>query len=219
MNLTARLAALIVCICMSISGYPAERSGADKAYPAVRGYLSQLPFQADILRQLSASEAERLIALSAEQGINVFELIDCAVRYAKEAGIRLSITGDSLRAVESRFSLGDERVLAILPVDKLIRLEAGVIISSGQKEVDIYLDSEYESYIEIGKAHYKTRFGFERMSPLLFDGCYGVQVSRFLISTPLEKLELYAPAKGAIYVKGLSRPKRWNLQIIRRIAE
>jgi len=33
------------------------------------------------------------------------------------------------------------------------------------------------------------------------------------LHAPLERLELYEPGKGAIYVKGLSRPKRWNLDV------
>jgi len=56
------------------------------------------------------------------------------------------------------------------------------------------------------------------MEPRLFAEAYGVQVKRFPVSTELQKLELYAPAKGAIYVKALNRPKRWNLNIVVRLA-
>ncbi len=208
------MTAFIAVFTITSIAFTAERRGADSAYPAIERHLSNLSLEAGKTRELSDGETAALIDLSAKEGINVFELIDCAARYAKGEKARILISGDSLRATEGRFSLGDERVLAILPIDKVLWLEIGTPVSPGQKDLDIYLDSEYESFIEIGKAHYDRRFGFERVSPLLLDGCYGVQVSRFLITTPLSKLELYAPGKGAIYVKGLSRPKKWNLQII-----
>jgi len=211
-NLRRGLAVALIIATASLSAV--ERRGADLAYPAVAGFLAGLPLKAGSNFVFGDSETEELIALSASQGINVFELIDCVARYVKTLGARVTITGESLRKTERRFKLGDERVLAILPVENLNRLEIGTPVSKEQKEADIYLDSEYESFIEIGKAHYKTRFGFASLSPLVFDDCYGVQVSRFLISTPLERLELYAPAKGAIYVKGISKPKRWNLSLI-----
>lgn len=207
--------AATVALCLSVTMLSAaEKRGADSAYPAINDFMSALSLSPGAVHSMDDSAVEGLISVSASQGINVFELMDCVNRYAQGAGLRILIQGDSLRSLEGRFNLGDERVLSILPVDKVVKIEIGSRLSAGQKDVDIWLDSEYESYIEIGKARYETRFGFERLTPLLFDGCYGVQVSRFFITTPLEKLELYAPAKGAIYVKGLSKPKRWNLSII-----
>ena len=52
------------------------------------------------------------------------------------------------------------------------------------------------------------------MKPGLFLQAYGITIKKFFFNAPLDKLELYAPAKGAIYAKGLSRPKKWNLDII-----
>jgi len=209
-----RSVAAIAFIMASFSLAAVERRGADNAYPKIAEYLGTLPLRSGVMYTLADAEVEALISLSAQQGINVFELIDCASRYSRTLGARVALTGASLRAVETRYNLGDERVLSILPVEKLLRLETGTNVEDGQKDVDIYLDSEYETFIEIGNAHYNTRFGFSKLSPLLFDGCYGVQVSRFLFSAPLLKLELYAPAKGAIYVRGMTRPKGWNLQVI-----
>ena len=72
-----------------------------------------------------------------------------------------------------------------------------------------------EKYIEIGTAVYAPRFGFRKLSPLLFDQAYGITVKKLVINTTLEKLALFEPGKGAIYVKALSRPKRWNLNVVR----
>lgn len=195
----------------------AERSGADKAALPVAEYLATLPLNRGEKYVLTPYETEGLIALSADLGINVFELMDCVARFALPSGIRLVLTGDSLRGLESRFQLGDARVLSILPVEKLERLEIGSTLQTGENPIDIYLLSEYESFIEIGTARYSKRFGFARVLPLSFEGCFGVEVSRFLFSAPLVRLELYAPAKGAIYVRGVAKPKRWNLRTVGRI--
>lgn len=195
----------------------AERSGADKAALPVAEYLATLSLSVGERHVMSPAETEALVSLSADLSINVFELMDCVARYALPSGVRLVLPGDSLRALESRFRLGDARVLSILPVEKLDRLEIGSSLEKGENPIDIYLVSEYESFIEIGTAHYEKRFGFAKVGPLSFESCFGIQVSRFLFSAPLVRLELYAPAKGAIYVRGVGKPKRWNLQVIGRI--
>ena len=105
-------------------------------------------------------------------------------------------------------------MLAILPVDKLLSLETGAVFSSEQCKMDIFLDSVHETYIEIGTAHYEIHCGFKTLSPLLFSQPFGISIQKLFLRAPLEKLELYAPGKGAIYVKGLSHPKRWNLDVI-----
>lgn len=206
--------ALVLCLLMLKPILAVERSGADKAAPKISEFIDSLSISPESRYTLSVADTQALVALSASLGINVFELMDCSIRHAVPARIRLVIQGEVLRNLEDRYRLGDDRVLSILPIQNLNRLELGKILSPGENTVDIFLNSEYESFIEIGTARYNTRFGFSSVSPLLFDGCYGVQVSRFFFTAPLLKLELYAPAKGAIYVKGIPKPKRWNLNII-----
>lgn len=212
-----------ICIglfyCMGLSLLPAvQPSGADNASPKIAGFLMTLPISSGSVYTLPDSEVETLIEISANAGINVFELIDCTFRFLKLQNARIIIKGDSLRKTENLFVLGDERVLSILPVKNLRFIEVGASFFSEQNNLDIFLDSEYESYIEIGTARYQKHFGFKTLSHLILDDCFGVQVHKLFFSAPLIKLELYAPAKGAIYVKGLFRPKRWNLQIIQRKA-
>lgn len=204
---------------MSISVVSAEQlSNVDKAANTLKEFVLTLPITVTSVYTLTDSEAFSLINISADAGINVFELIDSAFRILEPLNARVVITGDSLRKTEDFFILGDERVLSILPIKKLVYLEVGKSISSKQNDLDIFLDSEYESFIEIGTARYLKHFGFKNLSPSLFDSCFGVQVHKLFFSAPLIKLELYGPAKGAIYVKGLIKPKRWNLQIIQRKA-
>lgn len=204
---------------MGIAILPAgQPSTVNKAAYTVEEFFSTLPITSASVYTLSDSEAFSLINLSADAGINVFELIDSVFRILEPLKARVVITGDSLRKTEDFFILGDERVLSILPIKKLVYLEVGKSISSKQNDLDIFLDSEYESFIEIGTARYLKHFGFKNLSPSLFDSCFGVQVHKLFFSAPLIKLELYGPAKGAIYVKGLMKPKRWNLQIIQRKA-
>ena len=213
------LICIIVFLFVTLSGSFANdtRLGANLAAPRVADFMKTLPLKSSQLYVLNAEDTERIIDLAAEIHINVFELIDCTYRYIKPRNIRISISGPILRKLQSKYDLGGERVLAILSVDKLRYLETGAILVSGQKDLDIYLDSPVETFIEIGTARYSTRFGFGKLSPLLFDDAYGIMVQKLFVKTPLESLELFAPGKGAIHVKAISRPKKWNLDVITKL--
>jgi len=192
------------------------RSGADAAAPEIAKYLETLDLPEAKLHTLTDAQTGGIIDLAAKLRINVFELIDCTCRYAVPNRVRISITGDAMRKVQATYDLGQERVLALLPVDKMTKLETGYSWEKGQTALDVFLESPHQAFIEIGTAVYDKRFGFARIEPRLFAEPYGITVKKFIFSAPLEKLDLYAPGKGAIYAKGVTRPKKWNLWIITR---
>jgi hypothetical protein len=107
--------------------------------------------------------------------------------------------------------MGRERVRALLPFDQLLRLELGAALSAGDGALDASLAQPYEQFVEIGTIKLSTRFGFGALEPDRFLKPKGIFVSRFPFASSLDRLELYAPGKGAIYVRGLLKPKRWNL--------
>ena len=195
----------------------AQRLGADLAVPEVNAFLKTLPLKSGQAYTFSSADTERFIDLAARIHINVFEALDCTYRYIKPLNARVKVLGPDLRNLQSRYDLGGERVLAILSVDKLRFLETGAELTPGQCALDIYLDSQTEKYIEIGTAVYNARFGFKRISPLHFYDAYGITVKKLIITTTLERLELFEPGKGAIYVKALARPKKWNLNVVRKL--
>jgi len=198
------------------SAFADGKMGADKAAPFIATELGSLPLEKSKTYILDAVETEKLFALAAELQINVFELIDASYRYLAPRGFRMSLLGTTLRVVETRFDFGRERVRSLLPIDTMISLEIGAAQQAGQKAMDVRLSAGREEYIEIGTAVYEPRFGFSTLSPLQFGGAYGVRVKRFLFTTDLDRLELYEPGKGAIWVKGLGRPKKWNLWIVKK---
>lgn len=209
--------AILAFLAFAPLGASAQRLGADLAAPSVSAFLKTLPLKTGQMYVFSAQDTERFIDLAAQIHINVFEALDCTFRYIKPLNVRVTVMGADLRKLQSRYDLGGERVLAILSVDKLRHLETGANLSPSQFDLDIFLDSPTEKYIEIGTAVYAPRFGFRKLSPLLFDQAYGITVKKLVINTTLEKLALFEPGKGAIYVKALSRPKRWNLNVVRKL--
>lgn len=205
-----------------IAAFPlaaAEKIGADAAAPAIAARLAELRLSAGSAHLLTADETRAFIGLAARLSINVFELLDGAYRYASAEGIRFIVSGDELRAAAAAFDMGGERIEALLPIEKTARLEFGAVLTAGQEAMDVYLKEPHSEFIEIGTAVMDSRFGFKRLQPRLFAEAYGVKVKRFPISTELEKLELYDNAKGAIYVKALNRPKRWNLRVVRFLSD
>ncbi len=194
-----------------------SRLGANKAEPLVTAFLKTLPLKSGQLYILTYKDTESLIDLAAQIHINVFEVLDCAFRYIKPLNIRVQVSGSQLRSLQKRYDLGGDRVLSILSVEKLNNLELGARLANGQNDLDIFLNAPSEKYIEIGTAVYDVRFGFKKISPLLFDEAYGITVKKMFITTTLERLELFAPGKGAIYVKALQRPKKWNLDVVTKL--
>lgn len=205
-------------ICLTIVSLTAQnRLGADHAEPAVRSYLEGIPLTVNTLYRFSEKETGELVELARVEKINVFELIDCIVRYAKPRRFRVSLQGSYIRDLQSTYNLGGQRVLTILSIETLQFLEAGYRLTGDDRDMDVYISEEREAYIEIGTARYNTRFGFDSVSPLSFSGAYGIMVKKLFITTPLERLELFSPGKGAIYVKAISRPKRWNLDVVTKL--
>ena len=210
----ALAAAAFALVLAGGAAFADSRLGADAAYPRVAEFLQNLPIKSDELYECTTDDLREALSLAADIHINVFELMDCFYRWCEPKEVRIAIAGDDLRELNNEFNLGGERILAILAIENLVRLETGAILDEGQRALDMYLSAPYEKYIEIGTAKYEKRAGFNKMSPNLFDEAYGITVKKFFVTTPLVKLELFEPGKGAIYVKAISRPKRWNLDVV-----
>lgn len=212
---TRKLIFLIVCtVCATGLFASPSRLGADHAEPGVAAFLSGMNLVSGQQYYCSEKDAFDLIALAEREKINVFELIDTMYRYAVPKNIRFTMQGEHIRKTREKFDLGGERILAILAIDALRYIEFGAVLEKGQKAMDAYLEKPWETYIEIGTAHYESQFGFKTLSPLLFDNAYGITVKKLFFKAPLEKLELFSPGKGAIYVNNMFRPKRWNLDVV-----
>ncbi len=190
------------------------RLGADHAEPGVAEFLSRMNLTSGKNYYCTETDALNLIGLAEQEKINVFELIDTMYRYAAPRNIRFTIQGEHIRKTQEKYDLGGERILAILAIDTLRYIEFGAKLEKGQKAMDAYLEEPRETYIEIGTAFYEAQFGFETISPLLFDNAYGIVVKKFFFKAPLVKVELFSPGKGAIHVKNMFRPKRWNLDVV-----
>lgn len=214
MRFSVRSVSFVLLLSVFSSLHADSRLGADKAMPYMTDFLETLPLVPGTVYELNEEETGKVIRLAADIHINVFEIIDCSFRYITPKNCRIRLDGALLRKQQSVFDLGGERVLAILAVDKIKFLETGASFTQDQHDLDIYLSEPAETYIEIGTAVYNTHFGFKKMSPLLFEDAFGISVKKLLFSAPLIKLKLFAAGKGEIYVKGVPRPKRWNLDVI-----
>ena len=206
---------IILCFfSLPVFVFSQSRLGAEKAAPYVAEFLENMPLESGQLYYFSDTDVDDIIKLAGTIHINIFELLDCTYRYITPRNIRIAISGDSLRKAEKNFDFGGKRILAIFPVDRIMSLQTGAQFSQDQSALDIIIPSKYETYIEIGTAIYETHFGFRIVSPLVFSDSYGVSVKKIFFTAPFDRLELYAPGKGAIYVQGLLKPKRWNLDVI-----
>ena len=207
----------VTLLIFAVSALFCDGIGSDAAFPKIQKIMQTINIPQNTVYTLSDSEAEQLIAAAADIKINIFELFDCVYRYLSKSGLRIEIRGSSLQRLMGDFDYGEERILALIPIPKIIKIHTGAAFEKGQKPLQIYLDGIYENYIEIGTAIYQTEFGFNKIEPNLFSDSYGMTVKKFGIKRPIKKIHLYENGKGAIYAAGFFKPKRWRLWLITRI--
>jgi hypothetical protein len=186
-------------------------SSADAFAPRVASFLQTLRARPGEMRGLDARETLALMDVGAKLGMNAFELLDAVNRWASSAGVRFRIEAEGLREAARAYDIGRERVRSLLPLDRMTSLEVGAVLSPGQAPLAATLAAPYSEYVEIGTIKLSTSFGFSALEPDRYLKPYGISVVRFPMSASLNRLELYAPHKGAIYMNGVPRPKRWNL--------
>jgi hypothetical protein len=211
LNLIA--AAVLISALAALPSLSAEglSSGADASAARVASFLEGLRAEAGATRGLDTPETLALVGVGAGCGMNAFELFDAVHRWAASAGVRLRIGAESLREAARAYDIGRERVRSLLPLDLMTSLEIGAVLAPGQAALAATLDAPYSEYVEIGTIKLSPSFGFASMEPDRYLKPYGISVARFPMTASLSRLELYAPRKGAIYVNGIPKPKRWNL--------
>jgi hypothetical protein len=191
-------------------------SSADAFAPRVASFLQTLRARPGEMRGLDARETVDLMGVAAKHGMNAFELLDAVNRWASSAGVRIRIEAEGLHEAARAYDIGRERVRSLLPLDLMTSLEVGAVLSPGQAPIAATLEAPYSEYVEIGTIKLSRSFGFSALEPDRYLKPYGISVARFPVSASLNRLELYAPHKGAIYVNGVPKPKRWNLWPIRK---
>ncbi len=208
----------IVCLCLFFLPIHANDGiGPDAAYPILEKEFKKLPIKENELYSISEKELEHIIGIAADIQINLFELLDCCYRYLAPRNMRIEIQGSSFRNLQQFFDYGGERILGLIPIHKMIKVQTGACFTKNEKAFDMYLDSNYSRYIEIVTAMYKARCGFEKMDPRLFSEAYGMRVKKWGMRLDVSKIHLYENGKGALHAKKFYRPKRWYLNIITRI--
>jgi len=211
MRLSIALAAALLAGGLLAPALAAEDLSSDAFAVKVAAFLGGLDARSGTTRSLGREESIALVGIGAKYGMNVFELFDAVYRWASAARVRLRFGADSLHEVARVFDIGRERVRALLPLDQMTSLEVGVALASGQPALSATLPAPYSEYVELGTIKLSEAFGFGALEPNRYLKPYGISVVRFPVAAPLDRLELYAPRKGAIYVAGAPRPKRWNL--------
>jgi hypothetical protein len=209
----AASAAILLASCLLVLPIAAEElsSSADSSAREVASFLDGLRAARGSNRSLDAEETLALIGVGAKQGLNVFELFDAVHRWAVVADVRFSFATEGIHEAVRVYDIGRERVRSLLPLDLMTSLEVGAALSPEQPALAATLAEPYSDYVEIGTINLAASFGFGAMEPDRFLKPYGISVSRFPVTASLDRLELYAPHKGAIYIYGMPKPKRWNL--------
>ncbi len=218
------LCSLCLCFVAAVFGqqnYDGVGNGPDNAYPIIEEILKKMPLKAGELYEMQDAELEKLVDAGAEIQINLFELLDCMHRYLGVNNFRLRLTGQSMRNLSNRYCLAEGTLEKLLPIALFDYLEVGASFESTQNALDVFLTEKYSADLEIGTGLYETHFGFKKMEPRLFSECFGLTVKAkvLAIKKAASKLSLYENGKGAFYVRGFFKPKRWYLSLITKLPQ
>ncbi len=214
---------LILIFCIS-AGFAEETEGvgigADKAFPFVKKILKTIPITSDKMYCCTDKDVEKLIETAAEIEINIFELLDCTYRYLSENKMRIEIKGSSLQRLMDTYDYGETRVLLIMPVPLIDKIETGFLLEKNQKPLQVFLTQKYERFVDIGTVFYEKEFGFNRLEPRFFYDAYGMKIKYIGIKVRIKKIHFYGNGLGAIYAKGFFKPKKaWLWIILRKKSE
>lgn len=192
--------------------------GADIAYPYIEAVLKTMTFPKNTVYTLTDSEVKKLIDKSASIHINMFELVDCLYRYLKKNNYRIKIRGNSLRVLNTEYSLVRYVSAKLLPIDNIDYIETGIIIKSTDNALDVFLLNVYSTDLDFGigygVGYYETHFGFKKVEPLLFSDCFGLTVQIWGVKHAVSKLHLYDRGKGSFFIKNFFKGKHWYLDLI-----
>ena len=174
-------------------------------------------------QDLSRRSVGQLLSWAAANGANVFDLLDEAGLYLQSQGLRLTVTGDALRAeAEGKYDLGGPRVDALFPLATLDRLTLGA--ASGQPAVEVFLTQPHSGFLELGNFALKTHYGFWSLGPKSLDGAFGVTVREGWWMFDLAYVARVPDPTGkgspnfiAIHLKDFPKPKQWWIAPIKRL--
>lgn len=173
--------------------------------------------------RLTLDQTKSLLDLSRRNSWNAFDLLSELGKNLQTRGLRIEIQGQDLRKAGETYRLGDHRVFAILPLDKLTRISLGYTQNPDKiPALEVWLKETHGSFLELGDFSLQTYYGFRRLEGKALDGSFGATVKNGPLTLNLEKIERVPDPTGgnnpnfiAIHVQMFFRPKRWHIDPIR----
>ena len=158
----------------------------------------------------------RLLDYGIERELMIFEVFNAVVLHLEHDHARAHISGSTLRRVAAVYDLGGDRVLSLLPVEKVAHIYLG---NGGPREapLEVYLDDEHAQFLEVADITLSRHYGFRQVGLWRFDDGFGASVRRMIFGLNLDSIEIYEKNKIAIRVNGVGRPKRWRIDRISRM--
>lgn len=169
----------------------------------------------------TAAMTRDLLLYAAQQGYNVFDLLDETGLYLKARALRLTILGDDLRTAAKTIRLGDKRVDTLFPIGKLISLTVGAK-NGTDNELEVRLTGEHSGFLELGDFFLDRIYGFRLVGEKKLEGAYGIRVKSGMMNWDLEKIERVPDPNGAgsqnyiaIHLALFPKAKRWLIEPVR----
>ena len=177
---------------------------ADEAYPEIEQIFASIPASPGTLYTVTDQDMAVILNKASDLQINLFGLIDCVYRYAKPLKKRIVLLGTTLQKAQKTFNYGGYPMDVLLPIERIVKIEIGASLKTGQNPLDITLNEPYSVYIEVATAIYDIHCGFTKMEPQTFLESYGMYMKKWNITKPIWKIYLGPANLGSVYAEGFA---------------
>lgn len=190
-------------------------TGDDDQLPAL---LDSFDLEPGKVATIDQFRLDRMLDYADASGHTLFELLNLVILKLQAENQRVRVHGDILRDSRNRYDLGHSKIFVIFPLDRVIAMEFGAPLKSGQHALDVWLDEPYSSdFYGFGILHEDTHFGFADVELNYFRDAFGMKAKRFFFSFEVSHLYLYDYRLVEIHLDGLGKPKREKFWAVERL--
>ena len=175
-----------------------------------------------IVHVVSSDTLRNMYNCAYQHSLSYIELINYATIILQENNIRLKISGDTIRALNTHYKIGGVRTRALFPTQHVVEMEFGApIITPASPSLEIYLDTIPKPYAEkvnfVGtiSIYLDRYYGFYTAEEGRFFRAFGISAAQTdkkkIKKRTLSRIHVYEKNKIAFYIEKFFRPKRWTI--------
>jgi len=172
--------ALLFSICIIISA-----SVFAQRLP-VANVLSDIPANAS--SEMRFEQLEKLVIAAKMKKVTILTLLSEIQSYIVDKNAIVTISGQSLKKISENYVIGNERIRAFLPIDKIISLSMG-----DRCDLVVILSSKYSSVVDLGtlkgRVELSTKYQMCSVGKDIIRDLGGIIIKKAIFNAKIDSIE------------------------------